>query len=267
MKRFLLILNIVVLSAFSGFAQEVQIGKTLTNVANGTEVVSVAEKATRVEARLSAWQAKLQADGLDYIQTDRFLSEQLAAGNWTVTGENVSFNTVLKPTENLAVFSDDIWDKLITVSDIEKQLPGFEKNFPSVWKNAQLHEGPYSVILNAAYGEDASFFGTFVSSFSEVLALEGKPIAEELSAIVALRKAVTEGEKIKSGFLTIAVQTPEMVLPEVLVLDVQRGRFISVPQSRLKGKTISRIKRRLQQASSEKSFQQIFEEQGLSGNK
>jgi len=266
MKHIFLVFNLLVLAAVSGWSQDLQAAKEVVEVLTGGKTAVVSQEALTRPA-FSAWETQVSADAQVYILADDILASELAAGRWTVTGESVSFNMELKAEEKLAVFSENTLDKLVTPFEIETKLPGFVRSFPIEWKNPLLNESPLSKILESAYGKEAIFFGTFVPSFSEVIALEIKPLTQPMSPLDALRKAVAEGLKIKTGFLVVAVQTPQMVLPEVLVLHLQQQRFISVPQSRFKGRQIDTLKRRLSNQAKQAAQEPAFDWRELSGNK
>ena len=121
----------------------------------------------------------------------------------------------------------------------ESIYPGHADDFPAEWaEREKLTDqislpGGWSVILESAYGrEKTRFSGHFVSTFREVLALQDVSGKEWVSATEALEKAFEEAQKVKSGFFVIVVkETPEYA-QDILILDLDKQRLISMNKSR-----------------------------------
>ena len=120
----------------------------------------------------------------------------------------------------------------------EDIYPGHVDNFPVRWAERerftdQLSLSNWETVLRDAYGgEGARFSGHFVPTFREVLALQEVSNLEWTPVAQALEKAFGEAQTVKSGFFVLVVkETPEYE-KDVLILDLDQRKFVSINKSR-----------------------------------
>ena len=125
-------------------------------------------------------------------------------------------------------------ERLLTYQLAKVPFPAYYMDFEKSWEQAKekihIDLRQLEVILEAAYGEETAFEGTFVTSYKEVLsALQQENSA--FSAYEALKQAFAQGLEKESGFFVITVHQTDEHGQDVLLLDLKNMQFISVRKS------------------------------------
>ena len=185
-------------------------------------------------ATARSFPAALRQGGLSYIERSEQIGKE-AIGVSSAIGTQ-PHRLYYKTKDKTQFLGDKISSALARfVAGTQKDFPIFTayyKSFPQERIRCKKPLGIYEGILEAVYGQGATFDGMFVRSFDDVLALTRQPVKEQLSAQEAMKKAAQQAYEIKSGFFVITVAGNDHRAKDVLLVDLQSNRFISVNQSK-----------------------------------
>ena len=229
-KYFLLLMTLLVVNAAEA---QTAVGKGVVKAAAKQGACWAPRRAVRVVAARSS-QAALRQGGLSYIERNAQVGQEITAGNSMVG--TLPYQTYHKIKDNTHFLGDKISSAVArALAGTSKDFfvfPAYYKSFPQERIDYQKPLGIYECILEAAYGENATFDGMFVRSFDEAIALTQQPVKEPLSAAQAMDKALQQADKVKSGFFVITVTGNEHRAKDVLLLDLSKNRFISLNKSK-----------------------------------
>ncbi len=225
----------------TGALLSVLLAGSVISYAQGNVLVKGGTKIARAANRSIPWQKAVRMGGLSYMVPSAQLgAETLRGANRSIIGtpEHIRMNRVASLLSPLGTnLSHIIADKLVKPSDkLPVNFSGYYPDFPKSWQQfvarTNSHGGRLEVILEAAYGEAHNFFGRFVATFDEVVALAGSPVKHPVSAREALNQALTQAEDIKHGFFVIQVVGNEHRPKDTLLLDLKNSTYISYNKSK-----------------------------------
>ncbi len=154
------------------------------------------------------------------------------------TPEHLHFNQVAGRVGFLgSTISRTIAKQVLKPAEVPPaRFPGYYTDFVQAWRTfnqrTQSKGGCLEILLEAAYGEDAQFEGTFVPTFNEVMKMAEIAVENPVSARQALEQARTQGRELKSGFFVIRVAGNTQRPKDTLLLDLDQVNFITLNRSK-----------------------------------
>lgn len=225
----------------TGVLLSILLAGSVLSYAQGNALVKGGTKIARVANRPVSWQKALRVGGSSYVVPSKQLgAEALRGANRSSIGkpEHIRVNQVASLLSPLGTkLSHVVADKIVKPADrMPVHFAGYYSNFSKSWQQfvarTNSHGGRLEVILEAAYGDAANFFGRFVATFDEVVALADTPVKHPVSAREALNQAHTQAEDIKHGFFVIQVAGNERRPKDTLLLDLENTTYISYNKSK-----------------------------------
>lgn len=185
---------------------------------------------------LARWKNKILSGNKQYIQASAYIGQELIKSSISSVGETSAYARKVKWGEKLSsVCPSGLYERLISRHMLERAFPGYEVDFRSRWREKAVSSdfsiSAWNLILEETYGPEAKFAGTFVRSWFEVITYRFYTAKMWGSANRAIMQALSESHRIKSGFFILAVKSPTMEQKDILILDLNSNRFISLNQS------------------------------------
>ena len=190
-------------------------------------------------SKLDGFMHRLRMGGQACIAADtRIGREALNAGIRSRVGvvpltsrERIKYNVYNLGQKHL---STSLLNRLVARQVAKVPFPAYYIDFPKTWMQVREQDGvtlrQLEVILEAAYGEETEFEGSFVTTYREVLKLWQQKGAG-MTALGALKQAFNQGLQKRNGFFVIEVHGSTQQGPDVLLLDLKNKQFISMGKS------------------------------------
>ncbi len=221
-------------------------------------VRAIASSATEYAAKRAElpFEKAVRVSGQAHVVANQQIGQEILRGepNSVIgTQAHLHFNQVADRVGFLgSTLSRTIAEHVLKPTEVPPaHFPGFYTDFAQAWRafnrRTQSKGGCLEVLLEAAYGIETQFEGSFVSTFNEVMKAAEIPVENPVSAGQALEQARTRGRELKSGFFVIRVAGNSQRPKDTLLLDLEQVNFITLNRSKARAWATAVHQRTLQE--------------------